>query len=240
MERDISSNPVAEASGLLLPIAFTGSGNEDGFFNLNILGAAGFHFPAASGINQGITPLDIGIPLNSTSDPMAFSFFSDSLMPPRNKNMFDCDADGDQPPKCSISFINSQKIILPKPEPFDEQLMMDNPIEMCSFKSESFDQTLPLCNWRFHWLRKLRSIEQASKDPRILTSSHMQQNELVIVESSPQVNFQSSSSTDSYTLETIVRNFALLNLSSIAWLQAPKRSPPSPAAVHMSTLARQR
>nr|DAD31146.1 TPA_asm: hypothetical protein HUJ06_009997 [Nelumbo nucifera] len=174
MERDISSNSVAEASGLLLPTAFTGSGNEDGFFNLNIPRAAGFHFPAASGINQGITPFDIGVLLISTSDPVAFSFFNDSFTPPQNKNMIDCDADGDQPPKCSISFINSQKIILPKPKPFDEQLMMDNPIEMCSFRSESFNQTLPLCDWRFSRLRELCSIEQASKDPGILTSSHMQ------------------------------------------------------------------
>ncbi|DAD49548.1 TPA_asm: hypothetical protein HUJ06_031982 [Nelumbo nucifera] len=78
---------------------------------------------------------------------------------------------------------------------------------MCSFRSESFDQTLPLCDWRFRRLRDLCSIEQASKDLGISTSSHMQQNELAIVESSP---------------------------------QAPKRSPPSSAAVHMSTLARQR
>nr|DAD35331.1 TPA_asm: hypothetical protein HUJ06_005971 [Nelumbo nucifera] len=83
--------------------------------------------------------------------------------------------------------------------------MMDNPIEMCSFRSESFDQTLPLCDWRFCRLLELRSIEQASKDPIISTSSHMLQNELAIVESSPQVNLQSSSSTDSYKLEAIVR-----------------------------------
>ncbi|XP_010241019.1 PREDICTED: transcription factor bHLH117 [Nelumbo nucifera] len=241
MEKDISSNSVVtKASDLLFSTAFTGPGNEDGFFNLNLSGAADFHFSASSGINQGITPFDIGIPLISTSDPVAFNFYGDSLTPPRNKNMIDCDADGDQPPKCSISFINSQKIILPKPEPFDEQLMMDNPIEMCSFRSGSLDQTLPLCDWRFRQLPELRSIEQASNDLGISISSHMQQNELAIVESSSQVNLQSSSSTDSYTLEAIVRNFALPNPSSVAWLQAPKRSPPSSAAVHMSTLARQR
>nr|DAD19945.1 TPA_asm: hypothetical protein HUJ06_021408 [Nelumbo nucifera] len=111
---------------------------------------------------------------------------------------------------------------------------------MCSFRSESFDQTLPLCDWRFRRLRDLCSIEQASKDLGISTSSHMQQNELAIVESSPQVTLVVVINRLLPGSYSIVRNFALPNLSSIAWLQAPKRSPPSSAAVHMSTLARQR
>ncbi|KAF8391455.1 hypothetical protein HHK36_023760 [Tetracentron sinense] len=229
MDFDLQSIFVAEGSGLQLP-SYVGQGSEDRSFNSVFAGGS---FPTVSsminldrtlfqGADYGIGTTQLGFPYILTSDPVALSYFTEDLQQFQQKQLSDCSINGEKRLN-SINF-SAEKLKLPKSEP-------DQP--------NVSDSTFELCRSSFHDLPDLQSLEQVSNlemGEQYPDTLHLQEN-FSNVESSLK-RLRSSSLTDSYKLDSIVRNLPSPNPSFFPLFHPP--NPPSPPVIPQSVLARQR
>nr|WIE96083.1 basic helix-loop-helix transcription factor [Loropetalum chinense var. rubrum] len=172
--------------------------------------------PQRSEYNIGSS--SISFPVSPSIDPATFSFFSEEFPALSQKQIAERSMNDDQGMR-SIDFM--EKLKMPKVEPLDNAEITYKPAND-SFKlvSKGLD---PIPNSNFHHLPDLRSLEQVH-------------DEFSVAETSQKRVRSYSSSSESYTLDAIVRSFKLSN-----YLGSHKaREAPVPPVIPQSALARQR